>query len=266
MRLTNTKWPRWLVPNCVSKPSAVRPNGVAITPALAITTSKGSPFASNASAQARTLFMLARSSSTTSKLPPLAAASLRTCSVAAFAFGKSRAAPTTCAPCAARERAVSTPSPAETPVTRMRFPRKSTPDRTSSVVEVAPNVGANVFAIMFLLPCLLSGGLVGGYELTMQKLRGRGCLEIVSGVEVRHETGVRRTPSELLLRFRAGGRTVHRKEVSDPTKVRSCFFAGFGDHRHVEAAADDLSDVATRDALFGDAMVGGSSSTFLNHE
>jgi len=36
--------------------------------------------------------------------------------------------------------AVSTPSPAEVPVTRMRLPRRFTPDQTSSVVEVAPKV------------------------------------------------------------------------------------------------------------------------------
>ena len=42
-------------------------------------------------------------------------------------------------PCAASARAVSTPSPAETPVTRIRLPCRLTPDKTSSVVEVAPN-------------------------------------------------------------------------------------------------------------------------------
>ena len=36
--LVNSKCPRWFVPNCVSKPSAVRPNGVNITPALFIST------------------------------------------------------------------------------------------------------------------------------------------------------------------------------------------------------------------------------------
>src|SRR5580693_7632292 len=109
-----------------------------------MTTSNGFPFASSRSAQARTLFRLPRSSSINSKLPPLAAASFRTCSVAALALFKSRAAPTTLAPCAARDRAVSTPRPAETPVTRMRLPRRFTPDKTSSVVEVAPNNVAEV--------------------------------------------------------------------------------------------------------------------------
>jgi hypothetical protein len=66
----------------------------------------------------------------------------RTCSVAALALLRSRAAPTTSAPCAASARAVSTPSPAETPVTRTRLPLRSTPSRTSSVVDVAPNGSA----------------------------------------------------------------------------------------------------------------------------
>src|SRR6266436_6650414 len=112
-----------------------------------MTTSKGSPFLSSPSAHARTLFRLARSSATSSKLPPLAAASCGTCAVAASAFFKSRAAPTTCAPCAARERAVSTPSPAETPVTKIRLPRRLIPDKTSSVVEVAPNTSTIVFLL-----------------------------------------------------------------------------------------------------------------------
>src|SRR5258708_11253762 len=44
----------------------------------------------------------------------------------------------TSAPCAAKARAVSTPSPAETPVTRTRFPLKFMPRGSSSVVDVAP--------------------------------------------------------------------------------------------------------------------------------
>ena len=30
--IVKTKWPTWLVPNCISMPSAVSSNGVAITP------------------------------------------------------------------------------------------------------------------------------------------------------------------------------------------------------------------------------------------
>jgi len=98
---------------------------------------EGFTLLSSPSAQAGTLFRLARSSATSSKLPPLASASFRSCAVAASAFFKSRAAPTTWAPCAASERAVSTPSPAETPVTKIRLPRRLIPDKTSSAVEVS---------------------------------------------------------------------------------------------------------------------------------
>jgi hypothetical protein len=69
-------------------------------------------------------------------------ASWRTCSVATLALTKSRAAPTTCAPCAASDRPVSTTSPAETPVTRIRLPFRFTPAKTSSVVEVSPKAFA----------------------------------------------------------------------------------------------------------------------------
>src|SRR4029077_7846903 len=47
------------------------------------------------------------------------------------------------------ERAVSTPSPEETPVTRTRLPLRFTPDRTSSVVEVAPNTFAIMSHLLF---------------------------------------------------------------------------------------------------------------------
>jgi hypothetical protein len=95
-----------------------------------LTTSKGSPFAKSASAQCRMLLRSPRSSATSSKLPPLDVASLRSCAVAASALAKSRAAPTTGAPCAARDRAVSTPRPAEAPVIKIRFPFRLMPDRT----------------------------------------------------------------------------------------------------------------------------------------
>ena len=38
-RLVSAKWPRWLVPICISNPSAVRCSGTFITPALLISTS-----------------------------------------------------------------------------------------------------------------------------------------------------------------------------------------------------------------------------------
>src|ERR1700680_4351982 len=152
-----------------------------------MTTSTGSPFASNRAAQARTLVRLARSSSTGSKLPPLARASFRTCSVAALALFKSRAAPTTWAPCAASERAVSTPKPAEAPVTRIRLPFRFTPDKTSSVVEVAPNeVASSMFVIFYLLVLTTFDVTVYGSDhgLTVQRDGVRSVFEIVLRVQI----------------------------------------------------------------------------------
>ena len=54
------------------------------------------------------------------------------------------------APCAASERAVSTPRPEEIPVTRTRLPLRFNPDRTSSVVEVSPNAFAIFWFIHFI--------------------------------------------------------------------------------------------------------------------
>src|SRR5260370_15953321 len=149
-----------------------------------MTTSKGAPFASSPSAQARTLFRLARSSSTSSKLPPWAAASFCTCSVAALALFKSRAAPTTRAPWAARERAVAIPIPAEIPVTRIRLPFRFTPDKTSSVVEVAPN---EVASSMFVIPHLDVRVYGSGRALAVQRDGVRSVFEIVLRVQIGNE-------------------------------------------------------------------------------
>src|SRR5579863_5428050 len=268
MRLSNTKWPRCLVPNCVSKPSAVWPNGVAITPALAITTSKGSPFSSSPSAQARTLFRLARSSSISSRLPPLASASFRTCLVAALALLKFRAAPTTCAPCAARERAVSTPRPAETPVTRIRLPLRLMPDKTSSVVEVAPNeVAASMFVIFNLLVLtLLNDCLASPHALAARSHSLRCLLEIMLRVQICNKPRLYRSPSQPFLRLSARSRAVYAKEMANPAKMIGCFLARFADDRYVQAPADRLSDLSSRYALVAHAVIARPSSTVLKHE
>src|ERR1700676_1242416 len=218
-----------------------------------MTTSNGFAFASNRSEHARTLFRLARSSSTSSKLPPLAAASLRTCSVAVLALFKSRAAPTTCAPCAARERAVSTPIPAETPVTRIRWPFRFTPDKTSSVVEVAPNeVASRMFVIPYLLlltHCIDTFDVTAhesGHALAVQRDGVRNGFEIVLRIQIGNEPRLNRLPSQPFLRLRAGSRAVHTKEKSDPAKMIGCFLARLADDRYVQIPADDLSDLSSR--------------------
>src|SRR5208337_4727251 len=104
-------------------------------------TSKGLPRSRRSLAALRTLARDARSASTRSSDGLPVSASARR------AFARSRAVPTTVAPCATSERAVSTPSPAETPVTSTRLPERSTPSRTSSAVDSYPKV----FAI-YILP------------------------------------------------------------------------------------------------------------------
>src|ERR1700745_492779 len=229
-----------------------------------MTTSKSSPFLRSPSAQARTLFRLARSSATRSKLPPLASACFRTCAVAASAFAKSRAAPTTCAPCAARDRAVSTPSPAETPVTKIRFPRRVTPARTSSVVDVAPNtlfvdIASRTFAILF---SFISATDRVRREPRTLFLRGLLIFKIVGGCEIGDQPRLLWLPFQQGTRLRTGSRAVHSKEQPNPAKMVGCFLARLGDDGHVQLSADYIGDVSSRHAFVGDPVITRSSGTF----
>src|SRR4051794_33901704 len=98
-----------------------------------MTRSNDPPSALSWSAAARTLLRSARSTSTSSIGQAPTSRSARS------ALPRSRAVPTTSAPCVFSARAVSTPRPAETPVTRTRLSLRLTPARTSSVVDLDPN-------------------------------------------------------------------------------------------------------------------------------
>ena len=100
-RLVSAKCPRWFTPSCISNPSAVRPNGTAITPALLIKTSNGSVVSA---ANARTESRLARSSRRISAPPGISAAARSPLAV-------SRTAKITSPPAPARIRAASNPMP-----------------------------------------------------------------------------------------------------------------------------------------------------------
>ena len=129
MRLTSTKWPRWLVPNWVSKPSAVLPFGAGHDAGVGddqVERLAGGDQGVGAGAHAGQRGEV--------ELDQLQAAAVR--GLGADLGGRApwpcrgRARrPTTCAPWAASARAVSTPRPAETPVTRMRLPLRSTPSQ-----------------------------------------------------------------------------------------------------------------------------------------
>jgi hypothetical protein len=103
------------VPNCSSKPSAVRVSGGIITPALLISRWM-SP--SQPAAKARTESRLARSSGRTSVAPGMAAA-------AASPLATSRTASTTPAPALASAAAAARPMPLLAPVTITVRPDRS---------------------------------------------------------------------------------------------------------------------------------------------
>src|SRR4051812_35640689 len=106
-RLVSAKWPRWLVPICISKPSLVCDCGRAMTPAL-LTRMWRSP--SHASANARTEERSARSSDRTSTVPGISLAARSPLAV-------SRTASVTRAPARASSRAAIFPMPELAPVT-----------------------------------------------------------------------------------------------------------------------------------------------------
>ena len=110
-RPVSAKCPKWLVPTCSSKPSLVRRNGVAITPALLTSTAICPVPAANSPTEARS----ARSRRRTSALPGIPAAARSPLAV-------SRQATTTCAPARASSVAVTAPNPLFAPVTTIVRP------------------------------------------------------------------------------------------------------------------------------------------------
>ncbi|SKU91663.1 Uncharacterised protein [Mycobacteroides abscessus subsp. abscessus] len=110
----STKWPRWFTPICISNPSAVRCNGIAMTPALFSSTSMVGAWVRMASAADRTDARLVRSNSTSawSAFRPRA----RTLSRAARPVCWLRQASTTRAPARASASAATRPRPLFAPV------------------------------------------------------------------------------------------------------------------------------------------------------
>ena len=104
------------------------------------------------------------------------------------------------------------------------------------------------------------------YALGAQSHSFRGMSEIVFGVEVGEETRLNRSPSKLVLGFRASSGAIHGKEVGDPAEVIARLLGRFADDRHVQASANDLGDLSSRNSLIGDAMIPASGGPVLEHE
>src|SRR5882724_330295 len=85
-------------------------------------------------------------------------------------------------------------------------------------------------------------------------------------VQVGNEPRLNRSPSEPLLRLRAGSRPVHTKEGSDPAKMIGGFLARFANDRYIQLPANDLSNVSSWYALVCYAVIARSSATFLKRE
>ena len=79
--------------------------------------------------------------------------------------------------------------------------------------------------------------------------------EIMLRVQIGNEPRLNRSPSQPFLRLRAGSRAVYTKEVSDPAKMIGCFLARLADDRYVQTPADYLSDLSSRYALVGHAVI-----------
>src|SRR3984957_8160213 len=121
----------------------------------------------------------------------------------------------------------------------------------------------------FLPPCTDTFDITvhgSGYALTVQRDGFRGVFEIVLRVQIGNESRLNRSPSKLFLRQRAGSRAIRTKEESHPAKMIGCGLARLADDRYVQREADDLSDLPSRDALVGHAVIPCSDGTFLEHE
>src|ERR1700756_4020295 len=54
--------------------------------------------------------------------------------------------------------------------------------------------------------------------------------------------------------------------MGETAEVAARFLGGLAAERHVQAAADPVSDLPERHALFGDAVITGSRGTLLEHQ
>ena len=174
--MARAKWPRWLVANCNSQPSAVRHSGVAKMPAL-LTRMCSGPCHEATKASIESRADRSRGATRTA-----ARCRGRPMSAAVFSPARmSRTARVTSAPALASARAVSTPMPDEAPVTMARRPVRSTPATTSAAVDRASNgVVTRVSVMIDFLRWVSSHGRAGSpYRRTVPAPPShRSCAEV----------------------------------------------------------------------------------------
>src|SRR5216684_74954 len=94
----------------------------------------------------------------------------------------------------------------------------------------------------------------------------RSGFEVVRPFDIGEEPRLAWAPSQPLLRARARGRNVDRKDAPEPAKMTGCLFERFGDDRHAQASADDVRDVSGGHALVGNPVKPGSRRTLLERQ
>src|SRR6185437_3913203 len=85
--------------------------------------------------------------------------------------------------------------------------------------------------------------------------RGEEKLIVVHPFEIGDQSRPGRVPSEPRLRLRTGSREIHAGKWCKPSEMTRRLLWRQRDYRHPKASADDLSDVANRDAFFADCVV-----------
>jgi hypothetical protein len=96
--------------------------------------------------------------------------------------------------------------------------------------------------------------------------RIRSVFEIVLRIQIGDQSGLNWAPSQPLPGLRAGSRTIDTKKVADPAKMIRCFLARLADDRYVQMPADDLSDLSSRNALVGHAVIRRAGGSFLKRK
>src|SRR5579862_5308285 len=90
--------------------------------------------------------------------------------------------------------------------------------------------------------------------------------EIVRPVEIINEFGSGRAPSQSLLGLHARTDKVATNEHPYRAKMGRGLLEGFGHNRHLQTAADRLSDFPKGHSLFGDRVIPGPSFLLLERQ
>ena len=87
--------------------------------------------------------------------------------------------------------------------------------------------------------------------------------ELVRPVKIGNESGPGSVPSQSSLGLHARTDKVATNEHPYHAEMRCCLLAGLGHDRHLQAAADGLSDIPEQQSLFSDRVMPGACFLLL---